>query len=352
MSRRFQSCAVAAICLAALVAGVAQVQAQTPPARPPAIPGGGPPVAPPAPDLADAVHRDFGMGVVALTDVTYATNRGFRPLKLDLYLKPASAAPKALVIWLHGGGWAQGDQRGGGIATPAYQDWPKVLAGLAGRGYVVAAVTYRLSGEAKSPSAVQDVKSAVRWLRANAAKFGADPNRVIIWGGSAGGQLAAMVGTSCNVPELEGAPVRGAEASSCVQGVVDFYGPTDLAQMDAHNLPGAQLHNTPTSAESQYLGCTLPQCPADRLKLSNPIAYVDRSDPPFLIMHGDADTAVPPHQSQLLYDALRAAGVKAELQFVPGVNHIFAGASDAQGKMILDKVYAFLDQTTGTRPTP
>ena len=324
--------------LAALIATAAAAQ-----------PGAGPPKAPPAPDPATYPLRHFDGGVVALDDVTYAVDPGFRPLKLDLYISPVRSPPKALVIWLHGGGWVGGDQRGGGIATPAYQDWPAQLAALAARGYVVAAVSYRLSGEAKVPGAIQDVKAAVRWLRANAAVYGIDPSRFVAWGGSAGGQLAALLGTSCNVPDLEGIPVRGAETSSCVQGVVDFYGPTDLRQMDAQLPPGSKpMHDTPTSAESHYMGCTLPECPPERLRLANPIAFVDRTDPPFLIMHGDADTAVPPKQSQILYDALEAAGVKAELIYVPGANHIFVGATDAQGKMIMDKVQGFLDQTTGT----
>ena len=320
-------------------------------AQPPG-PGQGPPSAPVAPDPATAPHRNFPGGVTALTDVTYSINRGFRPLKLDLYLNPARSPPKALVLWIHGGGWSGGDQRGGGIAAPAYQDWPAVLAGLAARGYVVASITYRLSGEARYPAAIQDAKAAVRWLRGNAAAYGIDPNRVIAWGGSAGGQLAAVLGTSCNVAALEGAPVRGAQTSSCVQGVVDFYGPTDFSQMDGQRLPNTNSpsHDAATSGESVYLGCALPQCAPETVRLANPIAFVDRSDPPFLIMHGDADTAVPPKQSQILYDALKANGVKAELVFVPGVNHIFAGATDAQGKAILDKVFAFLDQTTGTVP--
>jgi acetyl esterase/lipase len=356
MSRHFdRRSAAGRLLLGAFTAtlGAATLVAATASAQPPGAPQG-PPSAPAAPDPATAPHRDFPGGVIALTDVTFATNRGFRPLKLDLYLNPARTPPKPLVIWVHGGGWSAGDQRGGGIAAPAYQNWPRVLAALTARGYVAAAITYRLSGEAKFPAAIYDVKAAVRWLRANAATYGIDPNRVVIWGGSAGGQLAALLGTSCQVAELEGKPVRGAEVSSCVQGVVDFYGPTDLAQMDIQAPPGpnAAGHNAPTSAESVYLGCALPACPPNQLRLANPIAFVDPSDPPFLIMHGDADTAVPPKQSQILYDALKAKGVKAELVFVPGVNHIFAGATDAQGKMILDKVFAFLDQTTGTKPTP
>jgi acetyl esterase/lipase len=338
----FKSLALGAFATALMLA---PAQAQ-PPGR--GGPGGGGPAAPPAPDPAVWPHRDYPGGVTGLQDVTFSTNRGFRPLKLDLYLPADRSAPKPLVIWIHGGGWAVGDQRGGGIQAPAYQDWQKVLATLAGRGYVVASITYRLSGEAKFPAAIYDVKAAVRWLRANAGRYGVDPDRVVAWGGSAGGQLAALLGTSCKVAELEGTPVRGAEGSSCVQAVVDFYGPTDFLQMDAQRLPNTNspAHDSPTSGESLYLGCVLHECPPEKVRLANPIAFADRSDPPFLIMHGDADTAVPPKQSQILYDALTAAGVKAELQFVPGVNHIFAGATDAQGAMILDKVFAFIDAQT------
>jgi acetyl esterase/lipase len=286
-------------------------------------------------------------------DITYSRIEGYRPLKLDLYMSKAkAAAPKPLVIWLHGGGWNAGDQRGGAIATPAYRNWPNWLAVLAGRGYVVAGVSYRFSSEAHYPAQIQDVKAAVRWLRANAATYGIDPNRVVVWGASAGGQLAAVLGTSCGVPELEGTPVRGAETSSCVQGVVDFYGPTDFKVEDSQRLPGSMTHDEPTSANSRYLGCAVQSCPPEQLRLENPISFVDKSDPPFLIMQGDADTLVPPKQSQILYDALQKAGVKSELVMVHGVNHIFRGASDAQGKEIYDKVMAFLDATTGVKPAP
>ncbi len=312
----------------------------------------GPPTAPPAPDPATYPVRRFDGGVVALNDVTYASQRGYRPLKLDLYLNPARTAPKALVIWLHGGAWIGGDQRGPGIAAPPFQNWPVVLASLAARGYVVAGVSYRLSGEAQFPSQIHDVKAAVRWLRANATTYGADPNRFVVWGGSAGGHLAALLGVSCNVPELEGTPVLGAETSSCVQGVVDFYAPIDFLQLDASRPAGstAPLHSAATSAESRYLGCALLECKPAAVRLSNPIAFLDKADPPFLIMHGDADTTVPPQQSQLLHDALTAKGVKSELVPVPGLPHVFVGASEAQGRGILDKVFAFIDTTTGTTP--
>lgn len=182
-------------------------------------------------------NASFPAGVVGLPDLMYQTIPGYRPMKLDLYT-PATPGLKPLVIYVHGGGWTGGTQRLAGT----FDSWPDILARLAARGYVVASVSYRLSGEARFPAAIQDVKASIRWLRANAAKYGIDPNRVLLWGGSAGGQLVALAGTSCGVATLSPLPnegaveagtVRGGTASDCVQGVVDFYGISDLAAMDA-----------------------------------------------------------------------------------------------------------------------
>jgi acetyl esterase/lipase len=336
--RRLMLAACAMLALAAPAAALAQ-------ARP------GPGTAPMPPDPSTIFQRPFPGDVVGMMDITYSHITGYRPLKLDIYTtRTKAAAPKPLVIWLHGGGWNAGDQRGGAIATPAYRNWPNWLAVVASRGYVVAGVSYRFSSEAPYPAQIQDVKAAVRWLRANAATYGIDPNRVIVWGASAGGQLAAVLGTSCNAPELEGPFAKGAEGSSCVQGVVDFYGPIDFKVEDTQRLPTGITHDEPTSANSQYLGCAVQSCPPEKLRASNAISFIDKSDPPFLIMQGDADTLVPPKQSQMFYDALQKAGVKSELVMVPGVNHIFQGATDAQGKVIFDKVMAFLDATTGVKP--
>jgi len=337
--------ALAALAAATLARPAAAAQQ---PAANDQAPAPGPP-APPDPTATS--RREFPGGVVALTDITYSRINGFRPLKLDIYRSAApSTTPKPLVVWLHGGGWYTGDQRGGGIQTPAYRNWPAVLASLAGRGYVVASITYRFTSEAKYPAQVQDAKEAVRWLKANAAAYGIDPNRVVAWGASAGGHIAALLGTTCNVAELERTPARAGAPSSCVQGVVDFYGPIDFKNEASQRLPGGVDHDDPNSSASIYLGCPIQSCPADRLRLSNPIAYVDRADPPFLIVHGTADLRVPPKQSQALYDALQKSGVRSELVMVPNVDHIFAGATDAQGKEILDKVFGFIDATTGVAP--
>src|SRR5262249_9050606 len=145
----------------------------------------------------------FGPDVESLPDLVYASQPGFRPLRLDLYRprKGGDAAGRPLVVFVHGGGWQAGHTRHSG----AFGNWPGVLAMLASKGYVVASVEYRLSGEARFPAAIQDVKTSIRWLRSKSAQFGIDPARVIVWGGSAGGHLAALAATSCKVEAL--APV-------------------------------------------------------------------------------------------------------------------------------------------------
>src|SRR5579859_1700208 len=142
-------------------------------------------------------HVDFPGGVVGIPDLVYANIPGFRPLHLDLY-RPGPArtpAPRPFVVYVHGGGWMTGHTRQSG----AFSNWPEVLASLAARGYVVASVEYRLSGEARFPAAIQDVKAAIRWLRAHAAEYGIDKQHGLIWGASAGGKLASLTDTSCGV---------------------------------------------------------------------------------------------------------------------------------------------------------
>ncbi|HEY5410466.1 MAG TPA: alpha/beta hydrolase, partial [Caulobacteraceae bacterium] len=142
----------------------------------------------------------FAGGVTGIPDLTYQILPGYRPMKLDLYLPPAAlAGPRPVVIYIHGGGWMGGGPRLSG----AFDNWPKVLASIAAHGYVVASVSYRFSDEAPHPAAIQNVKAAIRWLRANAGKYRIDTGRFMSWGGSAGGQLAALAATSCGVAALD-----------------------------------------------------------------------------------------------------------------------------------------------------
>jgi acetyl esterase/lipase len=279
--------------------------------------------------------------VRSLRDVIFAQPLGFRPLTLDLYLPPAGGAKKPVVVFIHGGAWRSRTARDGG----AFRDFPAVLASVAARDYVVASVNYRFSGEAHFPAAVQDVALAIRWLRMHAAAYGIDTNKFVAWGSSAGGQIAALLGTACGRPAFEPAAPQGADGplpSVCVQGVIDWYGLVDL-ESDGRDLGKPDVPDYVNA----YLGCELPHCPTGWARSASPFPYIDAKDPPFLIQHGAADTTVSPTQSKRLYEALHAAGVPAELAIYPGVAHGFAkvpggGPDEAVNKQAMDKVFEYL----------
>ena len=233
-------------------------------------------------------------------DIPYATVDGVT-LTLDLYSPKANgAAPRPLVVYVHGGGW-----RGGAKTTGSYI--VDVTADLVSRGYVMAAIDYRLAPAAKWPAFIYDVKTAIRFLRAHAAEYRLDPHRIGAWGGSAGGHLVSLLGTadaSAGLEDAAGAP----KTSSRVQAVVDLFGPADLVRMDRGGDGGAR--------RADAFG-TEP----DVLRRASPITYVSKDDPPFLILQGDADRLVPVEQSRHFYEALRAAGVPATLIIVKGGAH-------------------------------
>jgi acetyl esterase/lipase len=203
-----------------------------------------------------------------------------------------------------------------------------------GRGYAVASVGYRLSGDAPFPAQIEDVRAAVRWLRANAARYNLDPDRVGTWGSSAGGHLVALLGTD------------GGEKASRVQAVCDFFGPTDLVQMA--RTPGYERHASADSPESKLIGGPVLEN-RDKAARANPIAFVDRADPPFLIVHGDRDPVVPPGQSRLLFDALKKAAVPVRLHTLRGAGHGGVGFSAPE---TTEMVAAFFDRTLKGRPGP
>ncbi len=248
-------------------------------------------------------------GAIVQRDLVYDTVAG-RELRLDLYRPPGTeGVALPLVIWVHGGGWYAGSKD----KTRA--------AGLVPEGFAVASVEYRLSREALWPAQIEDVRAAVRWLRANAGDLGVDPERFAAWGSSAGGHLVAMLGTAGDQPSLDGTGRGEPGVSSAVQAVVDWFGPSDLLRIAEHALPCTTIdHNAPTSPESVILGCTIPECP-DRAAHASPITYVSANDPPMLIMHGTQDCSVPPLQSQVLHDAMRDAGAASTLIFHEGAGH-------------------------------
>lgn len=280
----------------------------------------------------------FGSDVESYPDLVYSTPAGFRPLRLDLYRRAGAGEAKPLVVYVHGGGWQSGHTRHSG----AFANWPEVLASLARRGYVVASIEYRLSGEAQFPAAIHDVKNAIKWLRASATKYGIDPKQVVIWGGSAGGQLAALAATSCDVQALVPAASPSAAQSNCVQGLVAWYGIFNFGEGQEN-----------ASAVARYLGCKPSECP-ETAALASPVTHLDAKDPPALLIHGELDKVVPVSQSRAFDQALKSKGIAAQLVVIPAVDHSFIGASaEATRKaslLALTKTFEFIDSLRGGKP--
>jgi acetyl esterase/lipase len=256
-------------------------------------------------------------GVTAHRDLAYVKD-GHERHKLDLYLPNKTPGPLPVIVWVHGGAWLAGSKD----HCPA--------ASFVPRGYAVASINYRLSQHAKFPAQIEDCKAALRWLRANAKKYNLDPERFGVWGASAGGHLVALLGTSGGVKELEG---KGGnlEQSSKVQCVVDWFGPTDFTKMGGR-------HDRPGSPEARLIGGPVPEN-KDRAAKANPITYVRKGAPPFLIMHGDRDETVPFNQSQLLAAAL--VKVAAEVHFVPvaGAGHGGRGFNSPASRRLVTEFF-------------
>lgn len=247
-------------------------------------------------------------GVEVLSDLEYGTGGG-RPLKVDL-VKPTGQSRKArpALVWIHGGAWLSGNKEGG----------VEGLLWFARQGYVCATVEYRLAKEAPFPAQIHDVKAAIRYLRANADRFGLDPNRIGVWGSSAGAHLAALLGTTNDTDSLDGAGGNPG-VSDHVQAVVDWFAPTDLLTI-GHDETDQLKHNEAGSPESRLIGGAVQENREKAIRAS-PVTYVSRNDPPFLVMHGDQDNTVPIRQSEIFVKALRDAGVPVTYLPVPGGGH-------------------------------
>ncbi|MBN2180450.1 MAG: alpha/beta hydrolase [Sedimentisphaerales bacterium] len=242
-----------------------------------------------------------------LRDVEYVPD-GHERQKLDLYIPPPreDSAALPLIVWIHGGAWLGGSKD----MCPA--------TSFLKEGYVVASANYRLSQHAIFPAQIEDCKAAVRFLRANADKYNIDPNRIGVWGSSAGGHLVALLGTTGDVNDFDKGP--NLNVSSKVQAVCDFFGPTDFTKM--RDFESTMDHDAPDAPEAKLIGGPV-QENKEACKKANPITYISKDDPPFLICHGDKDNLVPINQSELLEAALKKAGVDVTFHTVKGGGHGF-----------------------------
>jgi acetyl esterase/lipase len=240
------------------------------------------------------VHRDLEYARV-----------GESALKLDLYLPAESKSAAPVVVWVHGGAWRSGSK----------ENCP--LAGLTDRGFAVASANYRLSPVARFPAQVHDLKAAVRFLRANAAKYHLS-DKIAITGASAGGHLAALVGVTNGHKELEGSVGEHRAQSSDVQAIVDLYGPTNLTTILTQSTPHGLKVRVP--ALDLLLGGQ-PDAQAELARLASPVFHVDPSDPPLLMLHGDQDPQVPINQSHELEAKYEKAGRPVTFLVIHGAAH-------------------------------
>lgn len=247
-----------------------------------------------------------------VADVPYAGTDNPRQM-LDLLVPKAdSETPRPVVAFVHGGAWLGGDKR------PALAQ----VARFAASGeYAAVSIGYRLSGEAKWPAQIHDCKAAIRWIKANAEKYNLDPDKIGIWGSSAGGHLVAVLGTSAGVEEMDGTLGSHADQSTSVACVADFFGPTDFTQMSKAKHANSPIdHDDARAPEALLIGGAIPDN-KEKAATANPITYVTENDPPFLIVHGTEDPLVPFNQSELLNGALQKADVTTTLIAVEGGGH-------------------------------
>ena len=253
-------------------------------------------------------------------DVVYGMAQG-TPLLLDLAMPKAGAGPFPVVVFLHGGGWSEGNR----------QEMNHFIEGVAGLGYVGVTVAYRLVPAARFPAQLEDCKAAVRWLRANAAKYRINPKRIGVVGFSAGGHLASMLGVTGGKEYFEGTAGNPGQ-SSRVQAVVSFFGLTDFSTRDWPR----DLEN---GVIEPFLGGSFANH-ADEYRRASPITYVTSDAPPFLFFHGSEDKLVPVDQSKRLGEKLRNAGVFAEVNVLEGEGH---GFTDATNQKAMRRMLDFLD---------
>jgi acetyl esterase/lipase len=258
---------------------------------------------------------DSPRNAVSHRGLIFAAVDGYRPLELDLYVPEDVSAPAPLVVWIHGGAWIFGARS----QPPGDWDANLVFQSAIDAGIAVATIDYRHSREAPFPAQLHDSKAALRYLRMFAPQLGIDPDRIAVWGESAGGHLAALLAL-VNNPELEG-DIGATGVPSHVSAAVCFYPITDAATMPSFSESLTDGVRLPSPIEMILEGS--PWAYQEGLSRMSPVSYVRSDAPPMLLIHGDADQMVPVSQSQQLARALEEVNGDVRLITVPGAHHCF-----------------------------
>ena len=249
-------------------------------------------------------------GINAFKNLSYGP-AGERNM-LDIYVPEKAAGKLPLIVWIHGGGWQAGNKEG----CPAVSTFP--------HRYIFASINYRFSQTDVFPAQMHDCKGAIRYLRAHAEQYHIDPDKVCVWGASAGGHLVALLGTSGDIKEAEGTVGGNLDQSSGVQAVIDWFGPTDMSVFfkQAESVENIFKEIPDASPIARLFGGPVGKH-LDLVKAADPINYIPNQKklPPFFIVHGDKDKLVPLAQSEILVEALKKAGGDVQLEVIVGGGH-------------------------------
>lgn len=276
-------------------------------------------------------------------DVAYANTSESQ--KMDIYLPENidQGKPVPVIVYVHGGGFMMGDKGSGCLGS--------VLEGLE-KGYAVVSVNYRMSGEETFPGAIEDVKAAIRYLRANSSKYNLDTENFAIWGESAGGNIASMIGTTGDDTTFDNASLGNSNQSSKVQAVIDWFGPIEFNAMDSQFTElgiKAKMGTTSSekSAESKYVGGDISQEKYAKIAdQANPANYISKNDPAFLIQHGTEDSNVPVTQSLNFAEKLKSilGEDRVTVETMEGAAHGDMGNVKAfETEKNIARVFDFLD---------
>jgi len=286
------------------------------------------------PQAVTAVYKTMYSNLYKETDIPYANLS--KSQKLDIYWPDKFDGPYPVIVSIHGGGYCTGDKLG----SDALVAWEGLK-----RGYAVVSVNYRLSSEATFPAQINDVKAAIRFIKAHADEYDLNTQKIAVWGASAGGTLSALAGASTDVKELTDLSLGNPDQSERVQAVVNWCGPINLSTMDdQYKESGVKGFptNTPTSYGSKYLGRIVTEVP-NLARKANPESYITPDDPPVFIQHGTVDNWVPVQQSIEYAAKLRPilGEDKVYIEIMPGVAH---GGQPFNNSDNVGKVLDFLDQ--------